>query len=255
MTPDDADLVLALESCAEVEGVFAMASPRPGWPRIFVALRDDSGYALGVVTGMMVRALPHRDRSYIGIAATDRLRELWSMGAPLVLSRAERDAAVERARIREIAYAKEPTPLRVRVDVSEPAPLSVPVVGPFRARTVWMMVGDTLMELEVIPDPFREEPPALLVVTERDELWERITRAAPTFVKPVRARSVREAMATVRSSTRGDYVPCDSVGGGGGVVVGGGDDSVGGGGGVAGGGGAGGGGSGFFAFGSGLLSV
>jgi hypothetical protein len=196
VTPDDADLIFSLESCVEVEGVYALPRPRPGWPRLFVGLRDDSGHALGVVTGLIVRALPHRDRSYIGIAATDRLRELWSMTAPLSLHPTERAAAVGRAAERERMYAEAPSPLRVRVE-SEPAPVSVPVLGPFRAHTVWMMSDKRLVELEVVRDPFREQPPALLVVTESDELWETITRATPRSVKPTRARSVREALDAV----------------------------------------------------------
>ncbi len=192
-------LVLSLEDLPEVDGVYALVRPPAGWPRLFISLRDDTAYTLGVVTGMMVRALPHRDRSYIGIAATVCLRELWiPMGAPLSLSPSERREALVRAEERERKYRDEPTPLmpRVRVDV-EPAPVSIPALGPFKVGVVWRMSDGRLVALEVHGDPFRTVPPPLLVVTEDDETYRRLARDAPQGVTLARARTVPEAVEAI----------------------------------------------------------
>jgi hypothetical protein len=204
MSPDDADLVLALEPLrSEVDGVYALGRPPPGWPRLFVGLRDDTAHTLGVVTALMVRALPHRDRSHVGIAATDRLRELWQpMGMPISLSRAQRRDAVARAEERERKYREEPTPLmpRVRVEV-EPAPVSVPALGPFQPGLVWMMSGRRVVVLEVVGDPFRTVPRPLLVITEDDRMYRRLAEHAPRDIMLARARTVPEAIEAIGRAT------------------------------------------------------
>ena len=197
MNPEDADLVLALERCPEVDGVYALPSAPAGWPRVFVALHEDSGHALGVVTGIMVRALPHRDRSHIGVAATERLREIW-----VPLGASERRDAQHRAEERERAYRAQPTPFpRIRVDVEEPPPVSVPVIEPFQPHTVWRLADGRVAVLEVVADPFREQPPVLLVVTDDDALYGRIARAAPRQLKLERARTAREAVDAISNVT------------------------------------------------------
>ncbi|HEY1960710.1 MAG TPA: hypothetical protein VGH28_34095 [Polyangiaceae bacterium] len=200
MTPDDADLLLALEAAPEVEAVYEMPSARPGWPRLFVALRSDDAYALGRVTALIVRALPHRDRAYIGIAATERLRELWlPLGAPLGLTRAQRVVAEARAERRELEYAREDPAIHVRLD-PERAPLSVPVMTPFSPRRVWTLSDRTVVVLEVVADPFRTPTAPLLVVTDDDALFARIARTAPKTIPVERARTAAEAIEAIRKN-------------------------------------------------------
>ena len=217
MREDDADLVLALEGNALVGGVFELAKPPPDWPRIIVVMRDDTAHALGIITGLIVRAVPHRDRSYVGVAAEQRLRELWiPMGESLQLTQGERSAAEVRAEQRhrsELAKPRvapdEPLDPR-RIGVAEPPgrrpppqPLSITVLAPFRPGIVWSLSDHRVVAIEVVPDPFRSPapPPSILVVTGDDDLYARLAASAPKHITLVRAPNVRTAMESLELRT------------------------------------------------------
>jgi len=194
MDAEVADLLLALEKSPHVDSVRALKKPRPGWPWLFVVMRDDSAYALGSVTGLVVRALPHRDRSHVGVAGEARLRELWlPMSGPIRLSEAEHAAAVARAEERR---RREPAvlPHTASIEPAEPEPLSVPVIGPFEANRVWSLRGERVVVVEVVPDPFRSPAAVVLVVTGDDALAARIERTAPARARVLRAVNVETAM-------------------------------------------------------------
>ncbi len=205
MDAHDADLVLALEESSLVAGVYALSRRPRGWPRLIVAMSDDTDYALGSVTGLIVRALPHRDRSYIGVAAEQRLRELWvPLGNRLELTAAERAAAVVRAeeRLRAEPIALPQTGPKKPESV-EPVPFSIPILRHFERGHVWSLSdGSRVTILEVANDPFRSPapPPAILVVTGNDETYERIRKTAPARVKLARAVNVMLAMEAIETA-------------------------------------------------------
>ncbi len=129
MNADQADLVLAFESSTFVAGVYVLH--KQGWPSTIVVMRDDSAYALGTVTGIIVRTLPHRDRSHIGVAGEERLRELWiPLSSSLLLTPKEREAAVARAQERT---QNEVVPLewhkRESLPAHEPAPVDCSIAS------------------------------------------------------------------------------------------------------------------------------
>ncbi|HSQ61899.1 MAG TPA: hypothetical protein VLM85_01740 [Polyangiaceae bacterium] len=206
MREEDADLVLTLEEegRAWVEAVHELGGAPAGWPRLMVVMRDDSEYALGSVTGLIVRALPHRDRSYIGVAAEQRLRELWlPLGEPLRLTASERAAAIERAEERqqaEPATLPQEAPKAARV---EPPPFSIPILRHYERGHVWTLSDRSVVVLEVASDPFRSPspPPVIVVVSGNDDTFKRIRKTAPARVKLARAVNVRLAMEAIEGAS------------------------------------------------------
>jgi hypothetical protein len=197
VTPEQADLVFELEPLVFVEGVYEVARRRADdWPRTLVVLRDEDAFQLGAVTAVMLRAMPDRDRSDVGVIASKRLRELLlPLSESLGLGPTEREAARERALARERQRAARPSPPAAHV--------VLPDLAAMRRDVVWRLSSGQVVELEVVADPFRELPTeptpsrAEIIVASTDSilaarLEQRLGRARIT-----RCESVDEIVSTL----------------------------------------------------------
>ncbi len=138
-----------------------------------------AAYALGAVTGLIIRALPDRDRSHIGVASEHRLRQLWvPLSAAIRLSSTEHAAAAVRAAE------------RARLETVAPPISSSPYVG-FTPNNVWRLSDRRMVRVEIVADPF-PEPPVLVVGDET--LRARIASMATRRIRFVHATSARAAL-------------------------------------------------------------